>query len=197
MKFALPSIVFAVFMSISMWQAGEAVYIHAKAWLAQKLIASAWKQTTTGVSKVEKPWRWADTYPVARLVAPRQNVDLLVLAGSSGRTLAFGPGHISGTPTPGNSGNAVVSGHRDTHFSFLQHLRIDENLFVEGANGAITRYVVTGYEVVHRKDVRVLRNVGDTRLTLVTCYPFDSISPGGPLRYVVVAQRADEELVAL
>jgi sortase A len=24
-------------------------------------------------------------------------------------------------------------------------------------------------------------------LTLVTCYPFDAVEPGGPLRYVVVA----------
>lgn len=197
MKLSIPSIMFAGFMSISMWQAGEAVYIHAKAWLAQRLIASAWKQTTTGVAKESKPWRWADTHPVARLVAPRQNVDLLVLAGASGRTLAFGPGHIPGTPIPGSPGNAVVSGHRDTHFSFLKNLKIDESLFVQGANGAMTRYVVTGYEIVHRKDVRVLRDVGDTRLTLVTCYPFDSLSSGGPLRYVVVARRANEELTSL
>ena len=29
------------------------------------------------------------------------------------------------------------------------------------------------------------------RLTLVTCYPFDAIRPGGSLRYVVVARRVD------
>ena len=37
--------------------------------------------------------------------------------------MAFGPGHLSGTPLPGEAGNAVVSGHRDTHFAFLRGLR--------------------------------------------------------------------------
>ncbi len=41
-----------------------------------------------------KPWPWADTHPVARLIAPAQDADVLVLAGASGRTLAFGPGHL-------------------------------------------------------------------------------------------------------
>jgi len=30
---------------------------------------------------------------------------------------------------------------------------------------------------------------GPTRLTLVTCYPFDALGVDGPLRYVVVAFR--------
>ncbi len=38
----------------------------------------------------------------------------------------------------------------------------------------------------------VLRDAGDTRLTLVTCYPFDALRPGGPLRYVVTALLAEE-----
>ncbi len=28
----------------------------------------------------------------------------------------------------------------------------------------------------------------ERRLTLVTCYPFDAIVPGGPLRYLVFAE---------
>jgi sortase A len=39
-------------------------------------------------------------------------------------------------------------------------------------------------------DYRALNIPRDTlqpTLTLVTCYPFDAINPGGPLRYVVVA----------
>ena len=30
-----------------------------------------------------------------------------------------------------------------------------------------------------------------TRLVLVTCYPFDAVAPGGPLRYLVVAEATD------
>jgi sortase A len=176
--------------AMAIWQASEAAYIHAKAWFAQRLIASAWSRSLAfGVAA--KPWPWADTYPVARLEAPRQRQTLMVLAGSSGRTLAFGPGHVDGTPLPGSTGNAVVSGHRDTHFAFLRDLRSGDPLEVQTADGRMARYVVSGIEVVRNKDVRVLLDAGDDRLTLVTCYPFDSPVPGGSLRYVVVATRVD------
>ena len=29
---------------------------------------------------------------------------------------------------------------------------------------------------------------GEARLTLITCYPFDALRAGGPLRYVVTAK---------
>ena len=113
----------------------------------------------------------------------------MVLSGASGRTLAFGPGHVAGTPLPGQNGNSVVSGHRDTHFAFLRELRSGDALMVHAANGGVAHYVVSAVEVVHRRDMRVLLDAGDDRLTLVTCFPFDSPLPGGPLRYVVVATR--------
>jgi len=177
--------------AVSPWQAGEAMFLCAKTLVQQRLIAWAWKRSLATGAAV-KPWPWADTFPVARLEAPRQGAALMVLAGASGRTLAFGPGHIDGTPLPGDPGNAVVSGHRDTHFGFLRELRSGDILVVHSASGRMVRYAVSGIEVVRNKDVRVLLDTGDDRLTLVTCYPFDSVLPGGPLRYVVVATRRDD-----
>jgi sortase A len=68
---------------------------------------------------------------VARLVVPSEDVEMIVLAGASGRTLAFGPGHLKGTPLPGQAGNAVISGHRDTHFAFLARLHLADEVDVE------------------------------------------------------------------
>ena len=166
---------------------GHGAYIYAKAALAQHLLRQAWSTTQLGQSAV-KPWSWADTYPVARLTMPRQDVDLIVLAGASGRTLAFGPGHVDGTPLPGVAGNSVLSAHRDTHFAFLQHLRLGDALTVESANGKKTRYVVQATRIVDQSDVSVMRPSATAQLTLVTCYPFDAVRPGGPLRYVVSAR---------
>jgi sortase A len=182
-------------LAIAAWQAGEAAYIHAKAWLAQRLIANAWNQArATGTDA--RPWPWADTWPVARIEAPRQGASFTILAGASGRTLAFGPGHIDGTPLPGEPGNSVISGHRDTHFAFLRDLKRGDALLVEDAQGRRLRYVVSAVEIVHRKDVRVLLDAGDDRITLVTCFPFDSPVPGGALRYVVVAVREHVPVVS-
>src|SRR4029078_417855 len=69
---------------------GNGVYIYAKAQLAQVLLHRAWDRRATG--SAVKPWPWADTHPIARLIIPARAADILVLAGASGRTLAFGPG---------------------------------------------------------------------------------------------------------
>ena len=51
--------------------------------------------------------------PVGRLEFVRQRQSMIVLAGDTGRVLAFGPGHRPGSSLPGDSGNSVISAHRD------------------------------------------------------------------------------------
>jgi sortase A len=163
--------------------------IYVKAWLAQRLLLRAWAETRGGTARA-KPWPWADTWPVARLSVPRHRVELIVLADASGRSLAFGPGHVGGTAPLGADGNTVLSGHRDTQFRFLKDLALGDEIRLETADGATHAYAVTGTFVVHTSDPGVTEEIGAPRLTLVTCYPFDAVVPGGPLRYVVEAEPA-------
>ena len=180
----------AVLLACGLWQLGQGAYIHAKAGLAQALMGRAWARTLAGEREV-KPWSWADTWPVARLLVPELEVDLFVLAGANGRAIAFGPGHAFGTPLPGETGNSVIGGHRDTHLAFLRDLEPGVDIVVERPDGARRRYRVETTEVVDKRDVWVLGNDGPTRLTLITCYPFDALRAGGPLRYVVTARALD------
>ncbi|MCB1055232.1 MAG: class GN sortase [Acidobacteria bacterium] len=168
---------------------GKGVWLYAKAQLAQVLLERAWQETLAEPAGAgpARPWPWADTYPVARIEAPRLGVERIVLDGSSGRTMAFGPGHVIGTALPGEDGNSVVGGHRDTHLAFLRRLRLGDELVVERADGVRRRYRIDLLEVVDRGDLGVLADTGAARLTLVTCYPFDAVVPGGPLRYVAGA----------
>lgn len=175
-----------LFLGVAAWHGTRVVWIAAKAGLAQQLIRRAWFASREGRSDA-RPWGWADTRPLARLRVPARGVDLFVLDGSSGRTLAFGPGHVAGTALPGRPGNAVLGGHRDTHFAFLRELRPGDAILVERPDRGVLRYAVSGARVVDRRETGVAADRGDTRLTLVTCYPFDAIRPGGPLRYVVTA----------
>lgn len=176
-------------LALGLWQLGGAALIHTKAWLAQRLLDSAWSETLAGGSEV-KPWPWADTWPVARLQVPGLGVDLYVLAGASGRTLAFGPAAVAGTQGLDHS---ILSGHRDTHFAFLRQLEDGSNLRLQDPNGDWRDFVVRGQEVIDvRRPVRARRAPeGSALLTLVTCYPFDSVTPGGPLRYAVTAEIAE------
>jgi sortase A len=170
------------------WQVASAGWIHAKAALAQHLIASAWNGAReSGPSR--RPWPWADMRPVARLTVPARGVDLYVLDNADARALAFGPAHVSGTAAPGSAGNAVIVAHRDTHFAFLRHLAVDDEIDVEGARGVIARYRVRDVSVVDKEETRVLEPADAPLLTLITCYPFDAVRPGTRLRYVVVADR--------
>jgi len=167
-------------------QFGHGAWIQAKAWLAQELIAHAWARTLKGEAEV-KPWPWADTWPVARLSAPGLGVDRYVLAGANGSAIAFGPGHLSGTPAPGDAGNSVIGGHRDTHLAFLRNVKPGDELLVERADGTHVVYQVRDALVLDKRDVWVAKQEGPNRLTLVTCYPFEALRAGGPQRYVVFA----------
>ena len=179
-----------------------------------------------------KPWPWADTYPVAKiqfysgptsrfgsqgaakhqarkqeLAGTRQKKlaaqPLYVLAEASGRTMAFGPGHMSATPLPLEGGNSVITGHRDTHFAALQHLNQGDLIHVQTLEGQ-GEYQVTATFIVHQSQTQIIESnyfassyfssnsIAPSRqgqLTLITCYPFNSLVPNPTLRYVVSADR--------
>lgn len=165
---------------------GNGLYIPAKALLAQHLLNDAWDRTLEGQSQA-RPWGWADTWPVARLSQDRLGVDQVVLAGASGRVLAFGPGHVSGSARPGESGNVVLSGHRDTHFAWLAGLKDGDQLQLQLADGRTLQYAVLRTGVHDQGESHLLARGAFDGLRLITCYPFDALVPGGPQRYVVDA----------
>ena len=174
-------------LCLGFWQLGQGAYIPAKAWLAQELMQRAWVRGSLGTER-PVPWPWADTWPFARLVAKSGDVDLIVLAGGSGRTLAFGPGHLSASSLPGEIGNTVIVGHRDTHFSFLRDVEIGELLVIETVSGEKHLYEIFDIDVVDSRRSSLLLDTDTAILSLVTCYPFEAIDPGGPMRYVVTAK---------
>lgn len=133
-----------------------------------------------------RPWSWADTWPIARIRFATD--DQYVLAGAHGSALAFGPGHVDGTASPGSPGTSVVAGHRDTHFQRLKQLKSGDPIELQTIGKNWLTYVVGSTRVVDtRIEPGFQHSAADSRLILVTCYPFDAIEPGGPLRYVVEA----------
>lgn len=180
----------AVLLLVVLWQWSSAGWIFAKAQVAQWLIADAWAETLVQQTP-SKPWSWADTWPVARLQFPAHEVDLYVLAGAAGNSLAFGPGHHQGSALPG-AGMSVIGGHRDTHFRFLKNIEVGDRLTLQLANSNFLHYRIDRTEVVdiNRQPLFI---APDTRsLVLVTCYPFDALNPNGPLRLLVWAEPLEE-----
>ncbi len=174
-----------------LWNIGQAAYIHSKAQLAQVLLETAWAKTIHGNKEV-KPWPWADTWPVGRLKVPSLGIHRIVLAGANGSSLAFGPGHFFNSAFPGDVGNCLIAGHRDTHFSFLRQLKIGNQLHLQNRQNEMTIYEIKKIMIVHENDSSPLQQSDAKTLTLITCYPFKAMITGGPLRYVIVAKAIPE-----
>jgi LPXTG-site transpeptidase (sortase) family protein len=85
-------------------------------------------------------------------------------------------------------GHSVLSGHRDTHVRFLQDLAPGTRLRIQKTDGRWRTYRVGSSAVIDAGEARLALDTGRPVVTLVTCYPFDAITPGGPLRYLVVAE---------
>ncbi|MGY8707146.1 class GN sortase [Bradyrhizobium sp. 18BD] len=164
---------------------GDGAYIHAKAWLAQLLLERAFdKSIATG--QPVKPWSWADTWPVARIEVRRIGASAIVLEGTSGQALAFGPGHIHQTVDAGERGVAVYAAHRDTHFRFLRNVAIGDVIDVTRSDGKHFRYRADCSAVVRFDESGIDPAGQDAELVLATCWPFDAVTSGAD-RYVLHA----------
>ena len=165
----------------SMLSLASALWIPAKAELAQWLIERSWQQAQEG-NENARPWPWADTRAVGVLSVPGLGIRQIILEGNSGRNLAFGPVLLDGEA----GHDLVISGHRDTHFRFLQDLAAGDRLTVQ-TKERTQDYEVIAAEIVDSRTSELVIEPATSRISLVTCYPFDAPLAGGPLRWVVTA----------
>lgn len=175
----------------------QALWMPLKAVLAQSLLRRAYDQAPGQA----RPWRWADFAAVAELRVPRLGLRQLVLDQASPRALAFGPGLQIGVAGRDPRGQRLVlAGHRDSHFAWLAELRLGDELQLAVPQRASTaaasevvevRYRVAQTQVFDTRRVGLAASTadgdGDGELLLTTCWPFDALVAGGPLRYAVRA----------
>jgi sortase A len=125
--------------------------------------------------------------PLGRIEIGSIGLSSMVLEGVDPKTLRRAVGHIPGTALPGEPGNVVLAGHRDTFFRGLRNIRKGDEITLETLDGSY-RYRVDLTQVVAPEYTEVLRGSDDAILTLVTCYPFSFVGPA-PQRYIVRAHR--------
>lgn len=172
---------------IAVFQFSGGLKIAAKAWLSQYLIEQAWLRTLSGQEKV-RPWSWADTWPVAEIKVPDLDLKQVVLSGDSGAVLAFGPGMRNYYDEGLRLGFTIVSGHRDTHFRFLQDIRLNDIFEFKEKDGRSRQYQVLETKVVDENwSFPKINDDLEHLLILATCYPFESLSSGTDKRFLVFA----------
>ena len=160
--------------------------IELKARVAQTLLQYAWHKTIkTGES--QRPWKSFDGKPLLRLIIPRHKVDQIVLAGTSGQVLAFGPGFHEESKLPGDGGTIVLSSHRDSHGVYIKQLKKGDIIKLQDRLQKWYSYTIEDFEILNVKTDTISTTDARELLLIITCYPFNSITSETPLRYVVSA----------
>jgi sortase A len=127
---------------------------------------------------------------IGRIEIARLGVSVMVIEGTSSKTLRRAAGHIAGTAMPGQPGNIGISAHRDTFFRPLRNIHRNDLITVTTVLGAY-HYRVVSTRIVGPSDVEVLGSGRAEILTLVTCYPFYFVG-SAPDRFIVRAERVGD-----
>ena len=173
---------------------GLLVYVASAYWdmfHTQRTLEAQWEQQAAAAVKSPGARTVSANELLTRVVIPKINLDSIVVEGVSHRQLSIGPGHLKDTATPGEPGNAVISGHRDTFFRHIYELQKGDDIVIR-RNGQVFRYQVTGKRIVPPDDVSVLKPTTDAQLTLITCYPTYYIGPA-PKRLVVFSKLVESQ----
>ena len=134
----------------------------------------------------DRPWHPRLGEAIGKLTLPRLGAELYVVEGDGDAELRRGPGHISGSAMPGQLGNCIIAGHRDTHFRVLEDVRRGDTIVLRTRRGLFS-YRVESLRVVSPDNTSVLEATSTAVLSLVTCYPFYYVG-NAPERFVVEAR---------
>jgi sortase A len=138
-----------------------------------------------------------DGDPVGVIKIDKIGVDKVVVEGTSVPDLRTGPGHYTGSPLPGQLGNAAIAGHRTTYgapFGDLDQLARGDKITVRTLTGTWEYVLVDDPFAVKPDQTEVLDPTIDpatgqplATLTLTTCEPKYQATE----RLVVKAQLSD------
>jgi LPXTG-site transpeptidase (sortase) family protein len=126
---------------------------------------------------------------VGRMEIPRLNLSAVIFEGTDEPVLSEGVGHLTGSALPGQKGNIVLAGHRDSFFRALRNIKGGDVVDVDTEQGS-RRYVVTTTRIIQPTQIEVLEPTRNPTLTLVTCYPFYYVGHA-PKRFIVQGTLAE------
>jgi sortase A len=151
--------------------------------------ARALKRLERGKQLTEMAGPPADGTPIGQIQIHRLGVSVVVVQGESEAILRRAVGHLARTALPGQEGNVVLAGHRDTFFRPLKGIVAGDHITMSTPDHDF-EYVVESTSIVEPTDVRVIEPSGGHTLTLISCFPFYFVGPA-PNRFIVFARQAE------
>ena len=174
---------YCVLLAGGVFGLGYAGYVVADTHIYQTIEQSKFEK----VSHSEAPHPAVEGTAIGEMEVPRLGLKAIFVQGDSPRILRHAVGHISETALPGEAGNVVLTGHRDSFFRPLRSIQVGDAITIETLDGEFG-YQVASTEVVLPSDIQVLRPSSENTLTLVTCFPFYYIG-AAPKRFIVHARQ--------
>src|SRR5215469_2369441 len=117
---------------------------------SQRRLEAEWEKQATMATTPGLP-KLSEQETLTRVSIPKINLDAIVVEGATPKQLAVGPAHITETAFPGQTGNAVITGHRDTFFRHIYELQKGDTILVR-RNNEVFKYEVTGKKIVKPED---------------------------------------------
>ncbi len=148
---------------------------------AKNAVASA----STSLAAAPTHTTYATGALVGRLLIPAVQLDEVIAEGVDDDELDAGPGHLPGSASPGEPGNAVISAHRDRHFHSLGRVTIGDTVITQTRTRR-TVWVITARKIVGRYEPSLFSSI-EPELTLTTCWPIRYIGPA-PDRLILTAK---------
>ncbi len=174
-----------VLVGIWLWQfINVKTQTHASLQEAKELIADQPAVAPKKRGENSPPPNMGET--VGLLAIPKIKAELAIVEGTDPDDLEKGVGHYKGAYFPGDQGQIVLSGHRDTVFRKLGELKLGDSLKMEMPYGSYT-YEIIDTKIVQADDTSVITLQHEKEeLILTTCYPFSYVG-NAPKRYIIYA----------
>ena len=166
----------------------QGLKIEIKGKVAQVLLQRAW-YLTLRTGKKYRPWSSFDGVPIMRLTIPQHNINQIILKGTSGQALSFGPSFHEESFLPQDEKVTIISSHRDSHGNYIKKLKLGEKIKIQDEKGNWHTYIINEFFTINVKKETFVITTDEQRLLLVTCFPFNSLQSGTPFRYVVSAKK--------
>jgi sortase A len=164
---------------------GYVGYVVADAHTYQAIEQSKFDSVSASESKERHPV--VEGGAIGEIEIPRLALKAIFVQGDSPKILRRGVGHITETALPGEEGNVVLTGHRDSFFRPLRNIRQGDAITLKTLDGDF-QYEVESTVVVPPDDIQVLQPSSERTLTLITCFPFYYVGPA-PNRFIVLARQ--------
>ncbi len=159
-------------------------------------LSDARPQPQAGIQLLSNPFKLPVKLPagdpllIGELEVPRVGLSVMVREGMDATTLRRAVGHVPSTALPGQPGNFVIVGHRDTFFRPLRGLEKGDSIRIVTTRGRFT-YAVESIQVVEPDGIALTAPASEAVATLITCFPFNYLGTA-PRRFVARARLREE-----